>query len=455
MKGRVLVVEDEAPQRALLCAFLERAGLSVEAAGGVSAARAALAAAGTDVVVTDFRMGDGTGLDVLAAARAADPSIGVVLVSAYGTVPMAVEAMRGGAFDVCPKPVDPDALVRVIERCVAARALAAENASLRARLSERVEFENVVADSGAMQDVLAAVRRVAPTSATVLVTGESGTGKELVANLLHEHGRRPKGPFVAVNTAALPEGLLESELFGHAKGAFTGAVRERAGRFEEADGGTIFLDEIGEVPPAVQVRLLRVLQEREVVRVGENRPRSVDARVVAATNRDLEADVAAGRFREDLYWRLNVVRLRLPPLRERAEDLPGLVERFVAAAAKRHGVPAPSFSRESLAALAAHPVPGNVRELQNVVERATLMAGGGVVRAADLPLALAAPRERSAAGDAPGGLDAAVEALERRMIAAALAAAGGVQTRAAKALGIGERVLRYKLQKYGMDDRPD
>ena len=445
-RGRVLVVEDEAAQREMLKAFLERAGFSVETACGVVAAREALSGGGSDVVVTDFRMGDGTGLDVLAASRGEDPSIGVILVSAFGTVPLAVEAMRGGAFDVLVKPVDPDALVRAIERSLAHRALVRENASLRARLADRVEFRNVVAESGAMQAVLSLVARVAPTAATVLVTGESGTGKELIANILHEHGKNPKGPFVAVNVAALPEGLLESELFGHARGSFTGAVREREGRFEEANGGTIFLDEIGEIPASVQVRLLRVLQQREVVRVGENKPRPVDVRLVTATNRDLEADVKSGRFREDLYYRVNVVRVHIPPLRERPEDVPALVERFAGEAALRHGVPRPFFSREALLAIEAHPFPGNVRELQNLVERAVLLASDGIVHAEDLPLGVLSRGETPRAEEPPH-LEPAVEALERRLIRAALAAAGGVQTRAAAALGIGERVLRYKMEK--------
>jgi DNA-binding NtrC family response regulator len=283
--GRVLVAEDEAPQRALLETFLSRAGLAVHGVSGVAAAREALSAGGIDVVVTDFRMGDGTGLDVLSAARALDPTVGVVLVSAFGTVPMAVEAMRGGAFDVLLKPVDPDALLAVVRRALEHRALRRENDDLRARLGERATFDGVVAESAGMRAVLDVVRRVAATTATVLVTGESGTGKELVAELLHRHGRAPKAPFVAVNVAALPEGLLESELFGHARGAFTGAVRERAGRFEEAQGGTIFLDEVAEVPPAMQVRLLRVLQEREVVRVGENRASRRRPRAATACRR--------------------------------------------------------------------------------------------------------------------------------------------------------------------------
>ncbi len=450
VKGLVLVVEDEAPQRTLLQAFLARSGLEVDVAAGVVAAKEALSAGRYDVVVTDFRMPDGTGLDVLHASRAADPTAGVILVSAFGTVPMAVEAMRGGAFDVLVKPVDPDALLAVIGRATEHRRLLFENEELRARLGERVRFENVVAESPGMQAALAIVRRVAPTAATVLVTGESGTGKELVAALLHRHGRNPGGPFVAVNLAALPEGLVESELFGHARGAFTGAVRDRSGRFEEADGGTIFLDEIGEVPAAVQVRLLRVLQSREVIRVGENRTRPVDVRVVAATNRDIDAEVRAGRFREDLYYRLNVVRVHLPPLRERREDVLPLALRFAAEAATRHGLPPVSFSPEALATLRAQPLPGNVRELGNLVERVVLLQKSGVVAPADVLSAASPAAGGTPDASSPANLDGAVEALERRMIRAALAACGGVQTKAADALGIGERVLRYKMAKYQM-----
>jgi two-component system response regulator PilR (NtrC family) len=450
---RVLVVEDEAAQRTLLTALLQGKGYAVAAAEGVGAARRLLDENAFDAVVTDLQMPDGSGLDVLATARRLDADVGVVVVTAYGTVPVAVEAMRGGAFDVLLKPVDPDALLAVVRRCVEHRDLRRENERLRARITSEMDLAGVVAQSPAMRRVLDTVRRVAPTSATVLVTGESGTGKERVANLLHQHGPTPKGPFVAVNCAALPEGLLESELFGHAKGAFTGAVRERPGRFEEADGGTIFLDEIGEIPLAAQVRLLRVLQEREVVRVGENRPRPVRVRVVAATNRDLEADVRAGRFREDLYYRVHVVRIHLPPLRERPEDVEPLVERFAREAARRHGRTGLRFAPAALDALRAHPFPGNVRELQNVVERAVLLAEGPLVGVESLPDEVVRPREAAEGGDdAPpgGGLDAAVEALERRLLRAALARANGVQTRAAGELGIDERVLRYKMKKYGL-----
>jgi DNA-binding NtrC family response regulator len=359
--------------------------------------------------------------------------------------------MRGGAFDVMLKPVNPDALVEVLRRAVGLRDLARENALLREQVAASATFDGVVAESGPMRRALEMVRRVAPTWATVLVTGESGTGKELVARLLHAHGPNPKGPFVAVNCAALPEGLLESELFGHARGAFTGAVRERRGRFEEADGGTLFLDEVGEMAPALQVRLLRVLQEREIVRVGENAPRKVEVRLVAATNRDLAAEAKAGRFREDLYYRLQVVPIHLPPLRDRPEDVPALVERLVRETAARHGRPGVRVSREALERLRAHAWPGNVRELANAVERAVLLCQGDLVKVGDLPDAVLAPSERAASSTPPREtLEQAVESLERAWIRAALERAGGVGTRAAAELGIDERVLRYKRKKLGL-----
>ncbi len=444
----LLIVEDEPTQRELLTRLLASKGWNVKAASDLVAAKRLLADTPFEAVVTDFQLPDGTGLDVLREARGRDPSVGVVLVSAFGTVAMAVEAMRGGAFDVMVKPVDPEALLRVLERAAQHRDLARENARLRERLAPPVLLAGVVAESQAMRRIFDLVARVAVSEATVLLTGESGTGKELVARLLHAQGARPKGPLVAVNCGALSEGLLESELFGHARGSFTGAVRERRGRFEEADGGTLFLDEVGEMSPALQVRLLRVLQEREIVRVGENTPRRVEVRVVAATNRDLAAEVKAGRFREDLFYRLQVVPIHLPPLRERPEDIAPLAEQLAAQAAARHGRPGVRVSREALEALRGHRWPGNVRELANAVERAVILCRDDVVRVSDLPEAVLAPSERDVASGPPReSLEQAVEALERAWIRAALERSGGVQTRAAAELGIDERVLRYKLGK--------
>ncbi len=446
--GRILIVEDEESQRGLLKALLEQRGFTVRTASGVEDARRALAEAVPDLLLTDYNMPDGTGLDVLRAARAHDAELAAIVITAYGTVPMAVEAMREGAVDVLLKPVDPGMLLESVGRGLKLRGMRSELVRLRARLEERFGSSGIVARSEPMQALLQTALRIAPTRATVLVTGESGTGKELIANLLHEEGAAPSGPFVATNCAALPESLLEAELFGHAKGAFTGAVADRKGRFEEADGGTLFLDEIGEIPPSVQVRLLRVLQEREVVRVGENKIRPIQVRLVTATNKDLAAEVEAKRFRDDLFYRINVVHLEVPPLRERKADLPELIAAFTRECAERDGVPALPFAEDALALVERHAFPGNVRELRNAVERALLLAPGDAITAADLPAEL----RGATAGEEPvdQGLEAAVRALEIRLIREALRASGGVQTRAAALLGIAERVLRYKMGKYDL-----
>jgi DNA-binding NtrC family response regulator len=369
-------------------------------------------------------------------------------------VETAVEAMRRGAADFLTKPVDLDELELRIRRRLEARGLRREVVELRERLREREEVEGLVAESSAMQEVLSVVRRVAPTNSTVLVTGESGTGKERIAELIHVQSGRADGPFLRVNCAALPESLLEPELFGHVRGSFTGAHRDRIGRFEEADGGTIFLDEIGEISASTQAKMLRVLQEKEIVRVGDNRPRRVDVRIVAATNRDLEREVAEGRFREDLYYRIQVIAIRIPPLRERRDDLvaliPALLERF----AREAAVPPRSLSREAHDRLLQYPFPGNVRELMNVLQRAVILATGETIREADLPETVRLEPEGLARLDlvAEGErtLPELVEEIERRAIRRALAAAGGVKARAARALGIPERVLRYKIGKYGL-----
>jgi DNA-binding NtrC family response regulator len=443
----LLVVEDQEAQRTLLAAFLASKGHRVlEAKNGREALRT-LADEPVDVVVTDLRMPGMDGLALLESARRRNPEAEVILVSAFATVSLAVEAMRKGAFDVLPKPVDPEALAEAVTRALERQRLLRENADLKRRLGEGERLDRVVGSSPAMRQVLDLVRRAARTTATVLVTGESGTGKERVAELLHEHSPRAAGPLVKVNCPAIPETLLESELFGHAKGSFTGAHADRPGRFEAAHGGTLFLDEIGEVPAVLQAKLLRALQAREVVRVGENSPRTVDVRVVAATNRDLEAEVKAGRFREDLYYRLDVVRIHLPPLRARREDVPDLAEHFLKVAAARHGLGVTGFTREAMDALRAYPFPGNVRELENAVEQAVVLARGSVVGVDDLPERVLAPGEAPAEGR-PGGLFAALDDLERRMIRSSLDRNDGVQTRAADELGISERVLRYKMQKH-------
>jgi two-component system response regulator AtoC len=454
-EARILVVEDEAGQRELLATLLGNRGFDVTVAAGVAEAFQALACEPPALLLTDYNMPDGTGLDVLRRARQTDPEMGVVLLTAYGTVPLAVEAMREGAIDVLLKPVDPDALLEVLGRALRLRSLAAENRRLRTRLGQHSTSDRMVVGGPEMRDVLRTVRRIAATQASVLITGESGTGKELIASLLHEEGAAPEGPFVVVNCAALPASLLESELFGHVKGSFTGASEDRKGRFEEADGGTLFLDEIGEIPPAVQVSLLRVLQEREIVRVGENTPRPIRVRLITATNRDLEEEVRAGRFREDLFYRINVVGVHVPPLRDRPADLAPLIHAFTRDCAEREGIAPLPFSDAAISALAQYAFPGNVRELRNIVERALLLSPGEVVEVDDLPLSVVRGSGAEGVAEDDVGLVSAVSSLEQRMIREALSRGDGVQTRAAALLGIAERVLRYKMKKYGIQRAPD
>ena len=444
---RILVVDDEAAQRELVAGFLKKHGFDVVEVGGGREAVARFKQEPFDLVLTDQRMPDLSGLEVLEAVRSTSPETAVVIITAYGTIETAVSAVKAGAADYLTKPLNLDDLLHRVHRVRERQRLVAENRELREALAERHRVEGIIGDSGRMQEVLSLVRRVAPSDATVLIRGESGTGKELIARALHYASPRAGGPLVKVNCAALAESLLEAELFGHEKGAFTGAVASRKGRFEVADGGSIFLDEIGDLPPHLQVKLLRVLQEREFERVGSSRPIKVDVRLLAATHRDLEALVREGRFREDLYYRINVVTIALPPLRERREDLPPLIEHFLRAFAGKNGKTVRGLTREAREALLRYDYPGNIRELENLIERAVVLTRDDVIGVEDLPLTLETPAPGSGEG---AGLIAAVEGLERRMIREALGKADGTQTRAAELLGISERVLRYKLKKYGL-----
>jgi two-component system NtrC family response regulator len=445
------VVDDEPTQRELVGGFLRKQGFEVAEAASGRGAVARFKQEPFDLVLTDQRMPDLSGLDVLEAVRAASPETAVVIMTAYGTIETAVSAVKAGAADYLAKPLNLDELLHRIHQIQDRRRLLTENRELRAALAERHRVEGIIGESGPMQEVLSVVRRVASSDATVLIRGESGTGKELIAKALHYASPRAAGALVKVNCAALAESLLEAELFGHEKGAFTGAVTARKGRFELADGGTLFLDEIGDLPPHLQVKLLRVLQEREFERVGSSRPIKVDVRLLAATHRDLEALVREGRFRDDLYYRINVVTIQLPPLRERREDLPLLIDHFLRAFADKNGKHIRGLTREAREALLRYDYPGNVRELENLIERAVVLTRDDVVGLADLPLTL---DPQAAEPETGPGLAAAVEGLERRMIREALAKADGIQTRAAELLGIGERVLRYKLKKYGLSGLP-
>ena len=448
---RILVIDDEPTQLELVGGFLRKQGFEVVAAASGRAAVARFKQEPFDLVLTDQRMPDLSGLDVLEAVRAASPETAVVIMTAYGTIETAVSAVKAGAADYLAKPLNLDELLHRIHQIQDRRRLLTENRELRAALAERHRVEGIIGESGAMQEMLSVVRRVAPSDATVLIRGESGTGKELIARALHYASPRAARPLVKVNCAALAESLLEAELFGHEKGAFTGAVTARKGRFELADGGSLFLDEIGDLPPHLQVKLLRVLQEREFERVGSSRPVKVDVRLLAATHRNLEALVREGRFRDDLYYRINVVTIQLPPLRERREDVPLLIDHFLRAFADKNGKSIRGLTREAREALLRYDYPGNVRELENLIERAVVLTRDDVIDLTDLPLTLEA---QAAEPESGAGLVAAVEGLERRMIREALAKADGIQTRAAELLGIGERVLRYKLKKYGLSGLP-
>jgi len=450
---RVLVVEDEPDQRQLVASILRGAGYFVAEAGSLEEARRELDRAPFDVVVADGKLPDGNGIELLddGPDGGADGGPAFVLVTAYGTIAHAVEAVRLGADDYLSKPFERQTLLLAIEKALRSHRLEHENRRLVEALAERDRLVGLVGSAATMQRLFRQVEKLASTSATVLVTGESGTGKELAARALHTLSPRAAGPFVAVNCAAVPEGLLEAEFFGVEKGAFTGADRTRAGQFEAAGGGTLFLDEIGELPLALQPKLLRTLQEGTFTRVGSTEERRADVRLIAATHRELAGEAAAGRFRQDLYYRLAVVPIEMPPLRDRREDIPLLVEHFKARAARRHGVRVAPFSKSLVKRLIDHPWPGNVRELGNAIERLVLLAEDGRASADDLPQEMSSP---GAAGDGafelpPGGIS--WDRHEQSCLAQALDLAGGNRAQAARLLGLPYKAFLYRLEKHGLD----
>lgn len=451
-RPRILVVDDERAVRTALEVNLRKRGLEVLLADHVGAALKILEDQQVDLILTDMRMPDRTGLDLLLAAHERDPDLPVVLMTGYGSVSDAVEAMKAGASDYLIKPVERDELLLVLERALEHRALRAEVAQLRREVQDRYGFENLVGATPIMQSLCDDVAAVAETSATVLLSGPTGTGKELLASAIHYRSQRATGPFIKVNCGAIPKSLLESELFGHERGAFSGAVRQHQGTFERAHRGTLLLDEIGEISTSTQVKLLRVLQDGELTRVGGSAPIQVDVRVVAATNRDLKAEVREGRFREDLYYRLNVIQLRVPPLRERAQDIPLLIEHFMRKFAERESRPLPTLDPSCLSALMRYDWPGNVRQLEHAVERAMILSRG---QRLSIPVPEEAP-VRSGSSPDPLHLDGASlpEALqdyERAIIIAALQACEGVQARAARKLGVSRSNLNYRIQRLGIE----
>jgi len=436
--ARVLVVDDEPKLGRYVAEMLALDGHQVVRASGGKEALARLAREAFDVVVTDLRMPEVDGLAVLRAARGRPAPPEVVLMTAHATAESAVEAMKAGAADYVTKPFSMDELRLRVQRLAAQRATESRSARLLARLTPEL-----VAESAAMKAALAAARQVAPTDATVLLLGESGTGKSQLARLIHYQGKRAQGPLVEVHCAALPDTLLEGELFGHERGAFTGANQRKLGHLAAAEGGTIFLDEIGEIPPATQVKLLRFLQERTFVPLGSTQQRSVDARLVSATNRDLEAAVRQGAFREDFYYRLNVFAIRVPPLRDRPEDVLRIAEQLLAV----RGWPAEKLSPGARDRLLAHRWPGNVRELENALERSLIVAGDGDIRPEHLALGPGTARGSRVADLLAEGFD--LDALERDLVSAALERAGGNKTGAAKLLGISRRRLYTLLASFG------
>ncbi|HEX5814053.1 MAG TPA: sigma-54 dependent transcriptional regulator [Methylomirabilota bacterium] len=445
--ARLLVVDDEAPARSTLALLLRKRGHRVLEADGVAAASKHLADEVFDLVVTDLRMPDGDGLDVLRAVKAHSPATEVILLTAYAEWKSAKEAIRLGALDYFEKGHEPDELNHRIDKALAGRALRRENENLRAQLRERYGIAGLIAHSPAMQTVLELVERVAPTDATLLIQGESGTGKEVIAKAVHHASTRAARPFVAVNCGAVPETLLESELFGYARGAFTGATTTKLGLFEEAHGGTLFLDEIAEMPAALQVKLLRALQSGEVRRLGATQAATIDVRVIAATHGNLAALISQGSFREDLFYRLNVIQLALPPLRDRREDIPALAEHFLARSAGKLGREL-RLSAAALERLLRYPWPGNVRELENAIERAAILARRESVEPDDLPPHVAAGLQLGPSPALPR--QTTLADAERVHILQTLEGVGGNHSAAAEALGIGRTTLWRKLKEYGL-----
>jgi two-component system, NtrC family, response regulator AtoC len=445
-RGRLLIVDDEVNARTALAELLRDEGYAVETAADGFKALPKLDEFDPELVLTDLKMPGLDGIELMRKARERDPERVVVVMTAYGAVDTAVAAMREGAADYMTKPINVDELTLVIDRALERKRLRAETGQLRARLSAKHRVSNIIGASPAMQPVFDAVLQVAPSRASVLITGESGTGKELIAAAIHEHSPRASGPFVKLHCAALAETLLESELFGHERGAFTGAMGRRDGRFQQADKGTLFLDEIGEISPATQVKLLRFLQEHEFERVGGNQTIKVDVRIVTATNRDLLQRVKDGLFREDLYYRLNVVAIEVPPLRSRPSDIPLLATHFLANYAKENGKTITGFTDVALARLVRYAWPGNVRELENAVERAVVVCRGDQIRPEDLAPSIL-PSELASEGgpQIPG---ATLADLEKYAILKTLEHTGGSTSRAAEILKISPRKIQYKLHEY-------
>jgi len=450
-KLNILVVEDGKSQRELLSSFLKDEGHEVLEAENGEKALKKVKENYFDLLLLDYRMPEMDGMKVLEEIKRINPEIDIIMMTAYGTIETAVNAMKAGAADYITKPIELQELLILIERISERRLLLRENEILREELRGKgVTTEQIIYQSSAMHEVINLAGRVANTRTTILIQGESGTGKELIARLIHTLSQRAEKPMITVNCTALPESLLESELFGHEKGAFTGASRRRIGRFEEADGGTLFLDEIGEIPLSVQVKLLRFLQEREFQRVGGNQTIRSDVRIISATNQDLEKSVNDGVFREDLFYRLNVVAITIPPLRERKEDLPPLIDHFLKYFAAENGKEIQGINPEAKDLILKYDYPGNVREVENIIERAVVITRGSIISENDLPFSRSSILVEQSKMEIQRTLKESIESLECQMVRDAMRETGDHQTKSASLLGISERMLRYKLKKYGL-----
>jgi two-component system NtrC family response regulator len=444
-RATILIVEDEETQRTLLAGLLRKEGYTVEEAGNGSTAMELLRGKTIDLALLDFKLPDMDGLSILKGLKEINPEVEVIMITAFGSIENAVNALKSGASEYLTKPIDLDDLLFKIKKFEDKKYLVHENRVLKEALKDRLKSEDFIYSSEKMNEVVSLITRIAKTDSTCIIEGESGVGKEVVVNLVHQLSERRNQPLVKVNCAAIPETLLESELFGYERGAFTGAFQRKIGKFELANKGTIFLDEIGDITPLLQSKLLRVIQEKEVERLGGLHPVKVDVRVVVATNKNLEEEVKKGNFREDLYYRLNVVRIWVPPLRERKEDIPLLMDFFAKKYVGRYKKNVKGFTREARDQLIKHDYPGNVRELENMIERAIVLARGDYITLEDIPNlseSLAAPSE--------GGIRETVGVMEKQMITEALMKADWVQTKAASILGISERMLRYKMKKYAI-----
>lgn len=448
-KANLLVVEDDPLQRKLIKENLEQEGYAVFEAESSSETLGVITERPIDVAVVDFQLHGETGLDVIKAILEKNPLITPVMVTAFGNIENAVEAMRQGAYDYIVKPIDFKKFLMVVERALERQKLRKEVSTLRSTIEEKFSSKNFVFSSAKMAGVARLVNKAAQSDATVLISGETGTGKDFVAKAIHFASRRQNGTFLPVNITSLPETLIESELFGAEKGAFTGAHERKIGKFEAASGGTLFLDEIGDLPLQLQVKLLRVIQEREFFRLGSSRPIESDVRIFAATNKDLEKAVKEEKFRPDLYYRLNVIRIHVPPLRERKEDIPPLVDHFVRMYTAREDKTIEGITSEAMNVLVQYSYPGNIRELENVIERAVVFCDGDVLTRSDLPVFLKETLEDDL-GFEGLTLPEKVKKLEKNEIQRALRASGGVKSKAARALGVTERVLSYKIKTYGI-----